>query len=65
MEKNKHDSIDKFLEVINIFNPCIDDYLYILDFRNDFYYISPNAIERFNLSENQFYNVNIKIWNSY
>ncbi|MDE7446467.1 MAG: GGDEF and EAL domain-containing protein [Lachnospiraceae bacterium] len=61
MEKNKHDSIDKFLEVINIFNPCIDDYLYILDFRNDFYYISPNAIERFNLSENQFYNVNIKL----
>lgn len=61
MEKNKHVSIDKFLEVINIFNPCIDDYLYILDFTNDFYYISPNAIERFNLSENQFYNVNVKL----
>lgn len=57
MEKNKHVSINKFQEVINIFNPCIDDYLYILDIRNDFYYISPNAIERFNLSENQFHNV--------
>ncbi len=61
MEKYKHVSIDKFLEIINIFNPCIDDYLYILDFRNDFYYIAPNAIERFNLSENQFYNVNEKL----
>lgn len=61
MEKNKHDLIDKLLEVINIFNPCIDDYLYVLDFRNDFFYISPNAIERFNLSENQFYNVNEKL----
>lgn len=61
MEKNKHVSIDKFLEVINIFNPCIDDYLYVLDFKNDFYYISPNAIERFNLSENQFYNVNVRL----
>lgn len=61
MEKNKHDLIDNLLEVINIFNPCIDDYLYVLDFRNDFFYISPNAIERFNLSENQFYNVNDKL----
>ncbi|MBD5549223.1 MAG: EAL domain-containing protein [Lachnospiraceae bacterium] len=57
MENNTHVSISKILEVINIFNPCIDDYLYILDFKNDFYYISPNAIERFDMSENQFYNV--------
>ena len=57
MDNNKYVSIDKFQEVINIFNPCIDDYLYIMDIKNDFYYISPNAVERFDLSENQFYHV--------
>lgn len=58
MEHNKHASIDRFQEVINIFNPCIDDYLYIMDMKSDYYYISPNAIERFDLSENQFHHVN-------
>lgn len=35
----------------------MDDYLYVYDMINDFYYISPHAIERFALSENSFHNV--------
>lgn len=50
-------AISQFQRVINIFNPCIDDYLYIMDIKNDYYYISPNAMERFGISENQFYHV--------
>lgn len=44
-------------EVIDILNPSIDDYLYILDLNNDLYCISENALERFPLPAKQFDNV--------
>lgn len=40
-------SISQFENMISILNPCMDDYIYILDFKNDFYCISENALERF------------------
>lgn len=36
-------------EVIQLFNPYMDDYLYIMDLKNDFYRISEHAVERFRL----------------
>ncbi len=42
-------AIDQFEKMINILNPCIDDYIYILDLQKDIYYISDNAMERFPL----------------
>ena len=35
----------------------MDDYLYVYDFQNDFYYISPQAMKRFSLPGNSFHNV--------
>ncbi len=53
-ENGRRVSFNQFQDVIDIFNPCIDDYLYIMDFKNDYYYISPNAMERFEILENPF-----------
>ena len=47
----------QFQDVINTFNPCIDDYLYIMDIQNDYYYLSPNALERFDIPVNPFTDV--------
>lgn len=51
------DLVKQFQDVINVFNPCIDDYLYIMDTKNDYFFISSNAVARFNISENYFYHV--------
>lgn len=40
-------SVDQLCEVINLLNPCMDDYVYVYDLVNDFYYISPSATKRF------------------
>ncbi len=50
-------SIEQFREIIDILNPCMDDYLYIMDIQNDYYCISPNAVERFMLPDSQFHQV--------
>ncbi len=58
MKENKgKSSVGKFQEVINIFSPCIDDYLYILDIKDDIYYVSPSAEDRFDIPSNPFSNV--------
>ena len=46
--------MEQFQKTIEILNPCMDDYLYILDINNDCFCISENAVERFDISENQF-----------
>lgn len=57
MRKNyQRVSFDQFQGVIDTFNPCIDDYLYIMDIQNDWLYMSPNALERFNIPQNPFNN---------
>ena len=50
-------SISQFQDVIDTFSPCIDDYLYIMDVKNDYYYVSPNAMDRFDIPVNPFSNV--------
>ncbi len=49
--------IQLLCEVIDLLNPSMDDYLYLYDTVNDFYYISPHAANRFPIAENAFYNV--------
>lgn len=56
-KKGSGASIRQFQNVIDIFNPCIDDYLYIMDINNDSYYVSPNALDRFDIPVNPFSNV--------
>lgn len=43
--------------IVGLFSPCMDDYLYICDFKKDYYQISPSATERFLLSTDHFGNV--------
>lgn len=50
-------TIEQICETINILSPSMDDYVYIYDLINDFYYISPTAVKRFRLPGNQFNNV--------
>ena len=42
-------------EIIEMFSPCMDDYLYLLDFKRDFYRISSEALKRFALPGESFY----------
>ncbi len=58
MEKNiNRVSIEQFKHIIDILNPCMDDYLYIYDLQNDYYCISSSAVERFMMPAAQFYHV--------
>lgn len=49
-------SIEQYEEVINIVNPCMDDFLYILDLKNDYYCISQSALARFPIPATRFEN---------
>lgn len=44
-------------QLIELLSPSMDDYLYIYDFQNDFYYISPQALKRFLIPSNYFNHV--------
>lgn len=41
--------------MIRLISPTMDDYLYVLDLKEDYYMISPQAIERFRLPGDHFY----------
>lgn len=56
-EKLQHIPVKQLCDVIDLLHACMDDYLYVYDFKNDFYYISPHAVKRFALSENHFTDV--------
>lgn len=48
-EEKRQISISQFNDVIDTLAPCMDDYLYIYDMKNDLYCISPTALERFRI----------------
>lgn len=50
-------TMEQFKKVIDVLNPCMDDYLYIYDIKNDHYCISPNALMRFKLPASEFADV--------
>jgi len=56
-EEKRQISISQFTDVIDTLAPCMDDYLYIFDMKNDIYCISQTALERFVIPSNQFSDV--------
>lgn len=50
-------SIHQLCEAIDLLDTCMDDYLYVYDFENDFYYISSHAQDRFSLPSCSFHDV--------
>lgn len=50
-------SFEDYCEIIQQFSTCMNDYLYFYDIENDRYYISENALERFDISSNLFTDV--------
>lgn len=56
-EGTKRISLEQFKNILEILNPSMDDYLYIYDLQNDFYCISPSAVERFQMPTAQFNHV--------
>lgn len=55
-EGNKY-SFENFRNVIGEYASCMDDYPYVLDLKNDVYYISEKAVERFAVPAAQFSDV--------
>lgn len=50
-------TVSQICEAIDILTPSMDDFVYVYDLVNDFYYISPLAVKRFDLPGNKFNNV--------
>jgi len=50
-------SAKSLCKMIDLLDPCMDDYLYLYDYKNDYYYISPDAAKRFLLPSNHFTDV--------
>lgn len=47
-------TIPQICKLIDLLHPCMDDYLYVYDFVNDYYHISPHATDRFMLPADSF-----------
>lgn len=47
-------SAEQLIEIVKLFAPYMDDYLYVCDFKEDYYQISPRAVERFLLPSDCF-----------
>ncbi len=48
-------TVEQTCRMIDLLDPCTNDYLYVYDFVNDFYYISAHALQRFCMQSNSFY----------
>ena len=58
MEENSGGNLfELFCGMIEAFDPCMDDYLYVFDVQNDQYYISKKSMKRFALPSFQFTHV--------
>ena len=56
-EKTYPVTVEQLQGGIELLRPCMDDYLYLYDFKNDYYYISSHALDRFCLPANSFHDV--------
>lgn len=54
MDRLLMDFSEQFSAVIDVLAPCMDNYLYIMDLKNDTYCISESAAERFMIPSNCF-----------
>ena len=50
-------NFEDYCELVNQFDSCIDDYPFVIDIKNDKYFISEKALKRFNITCQQFSNV--------
>jgi len=50
-------TVEQLCAIVDVLHPCMDDYLYIYDLKNDYYFISPSAMQRFNLPDYEFHDV--------
>lgn len=50
-------TVEQLCAMVDIWNPCMDDYLYVYDLKNDYYAISPSAMQRFNMPDHKFHDV--------
>lgn len=50
-------SVRQFQNMLEILNPSMDDFLYLYDVKNDFFCISPSAVDRFYMERSYFYDV--------
>jgi EAL domain-containing protein (putative c-di-GMP-specific phosphodiesterase class I)/GGDEF domain-containing protein/uncharacterized protein YcgL (UPF0745 family) len=50
-------SVERLCCMIDLTSQTMDDYMYVYDFQQDFYYISRQAKERFRIPSNAFHNV--------
>ncbi len=62
-KKAKGITVEEFKKIIDIVDPCMDDYLYILDIPNDYYCISDDAVGRFMLPASCFDNASMRLNN--
>jgi len=56
MDKFDITDIETYKKIIVTLDQCIDDYLFVMDIDKDTYFISPHAIERFNIPSYEFSN---------
>lgn len=54
---NKEISMDKMKDFLNLFAPCMNDYLFAYDLKNDRIVFSNNTLDKFNLETIDFTNV--------
>lgn len=50
-------TVEQLGGIVGLFGPCMDDYLYVYDFKRDYYFISADAMKRFRLPAEQFTDV--------
>ena len=53
--KGQYLPIDKLRLAMSVLDPCMDDFLFILDLKTNFYEISHSAVERFRVPSDEFY----------
>ena len=55
-KREKQRTFDEYCSIVDLFESCVDGYLYVLDMEKDEYYISHKALERFDMPSNLFTN---------
>ena len=54
---HKELSMDKMKDFLNLFAPCMNDYLFVFDLKQDRIIFSNNVLEKFNISSSDFTDV--------
>lgn len=57
MDCNKKNIIEeKYENILEVLSECTDDYIYMYDLKNNFYRVSGNVLDTYNLPSDRFYN---------